>query len=232
LPTVPGLRVAARYRASESGADVGGDFYEIITLPDGAVGVAVGDVVGHDVFAAAAMGHLRGLLRASVWDVGPFPGGTDRRQGQDPADVLNRVDRLVQGLEATTLASLAYARLEPFAGDGGRWRLRHSSAGHPPLLVRRADGTVHVLAGAEGLLLGVTQAQRVSAQLVLEPGCTLLGYTDGLVERRGENLDEGIDRLCRTFADGPVDVEELVDHLLDNLGDSEDDVAVLALTVT
>jgi serine phosphatase RsbU (regulator of sigma subunit) len=231
LPTVPGLQVAARYRASESGADVGGDFYEVITLPDGAVGVAVGDVLGHDVFAAAAMGHLRGLLRASVWDVGPYPGRADRRQGQDPAGVLNRVDRLVQGLEATTMATVAYARLEPLPGDAGRWRLRHSSAGHPPLLVRGPDGMVHVLDDAEGLLLGVGQAERTSAQVVLEPGSTLLGYTDGLVERRGESLDEGIERLCRAFAGGPRDVDALVDHLLDAMGDSEDDVAVLALIV-
>jgi PAS domain S-box-containing protein len=231
LPRVPGLRSAARYRASESGADVGGDFYEVITLPDGAVGVAVGDVVGHDVFAAAAMGHLRGLLRASVWDVGPYPGGADRRQGQDPADVLTRVDRLVQGLEAATLASVAYARLEPLPDGSGRWRLRYSSAGHPPLLVRRPDGTVHVLDDADGLLLGVTEAARTSAQLVLEPGSLLLGYTDGLVERRGESLDEGLSRLCLALADAPADVEQVVDHLLDALGDSEDDVAILALAI-
>ena len=229
LPQVPGLRPAARYQASESGADVGGDFYEVISLPDGAVGVAVGDVVGHDVFAAAAMGHLRGLLRASVWDVGPYPGGTDRRQGQDPAVVLARVDRLVQGLESATLASLAYARLEPLPEDGGRWRLRYSSAGHPPLLVRRPDGDVDVLAGADGLLLGVAESKRRSAVEVLEPGSTLLGYTDGLVERRGESIDAGLNRLCHVLRSGPRDVDALVDHVVRVLGDSEDDVAVLAL---
>jgi PAS domain S-box-containing protein len=229
LPRVPGLQLAARYRASESGADVGGDFYEVITLPDGALGVAVGDVVGHDVFAAAAMGHLRGLLRASVWDVGPYPGGTDRRQGQDPAVVLTRVDRLVQGLEAATLASLVYARLEPLADQGGKWRLRYSSAGHPPMLVRRADGTVDVLGGADGLLLGVAETQRRSAEEVLEPGSTLLGYTDGLVERRGESLDAGLNRLCMVLRTAPGDVDALVDHVVDRLGDSDDDVAVLAL---
>ena len=231
LPRVPGLRLAARYQASESGADVGGDFYEVISLPDGAVGVAVGDVVGHDVFAAAAMGHLRGLLRASVWDVGPYPGGADRRQGQDPAVVLTRVDRLVQGLESATLASVTYARLEPLAGDGGRWRLRYSSAGHPPMLVRRPDGNVDVLAAADGVLLGVSESKRRSAEEVLEPGSTLLGYTDGLVERRGESLDAGLDRLCHVLRSGPEDVDALVDHVVGTLGDSEDDVAVLALRI-
>jgi PAS domain S-box-containing protein len=231
LPEVPGLRLAARYRASESGADVGGDFYEVMTLPDGAVAVAVGDVVGHDVFAAAAMGHLRGLLRASVWDVGHYSGGQDRRQGQDPAVVLTRVDRLVQGLEAATLASLAYARLEPLADGTGRWWLRHSSAGHPPLLLRRPDGGVHVLTGGDGVLLGVAEAPRRSAVELLEPGSTLLGYTDGLVERRGESLDVGLDRLCTALRTGPDDLDALVDHLVSALGDSEDDVAVIALTV-
>jgi PAS domain S-box-containing protein len=232
LPTVPGLRSAARYLASESGADVGGDFYEVISLPDGAVGVAVGDVVGHDVFAAAAMGHLRGLLRASVWDVGRSPGGGEnRRHGHEPADVLTRVDRLVQGLETATLASVAYARLEPLSGGASGWRLRYSSAGHPPLMVRRPDGSTEVLDAANGLLLGVADAPRSTAEVVLAPGSTLLAYTDGLVERRGESLDEGLSRLRKALGAGPEDVDGLVDHVLAALGDSEDDVAVLAVAV-
>jgi PAS domain S-box-containing protein len=230
LPKIPGLRSAARYLASESGADVGGDFYEVISLPDGAVGVAVGDVVGHDVFAAAAMGHLRGLLRASVWDVGRYPGGENRRHGHEPADVLTRVDRLVQGLETATLASVAYARLEPLPAGAG-WRLRYSSAGHPPLMVRHADGSTVVLDAAQGVLLGVEDGPRTTAEVLLEPGATLLAYTDGLVERRGESLDEGLDRLTRALAVGPHDVDQLVDHLVARLGDSEDDVAVLAVGV-
>jgi len=231
LPKVPGLRSAARYLASESGADVGGDFYEVIALPDGAVGIAVGDVVGHDVFAAAAMGHLRGLLRASVWDVGRYPAGENRRHGHEPADVLTRVDRLVQGLETATLASLAYARLERLASGKAGWRLRYSSAGHPPLMARCPDGTTVVLDGAEGVLLGVADGPRTTAELVLEPGSTLLAYTDGLVERRGESLDEGLARLRKALGEGPDDVDDLVDYLVATLGDSEDDVAVLAVAV-
>jgi serine phosphatase RsbU (regulator of sigma subunit) len=107
--------------------------------------------------------------------------------------------------------------------------MRYSSAGHPPMLVRRPDGTVHVLGGADGLLLGVAETERRSAEEVLEPGSTLLGYTDGLVERRGESLDAGLDRLCRVLQTAPEDVDALVDHVVDRLGDSEDDVAVLAL---
>jgi len=231
IPKLDGLRTAARYLASESGADVGGDFYEVIALPDGAVGVAVGDVVGHDVFAAAAMGHLRGLLRASVWDVGRYPRGQNRRHGHDPAEVLTRVDRLVQGLETATLASLAYARLEPLSGGAKGWRLRYSSAGHPPLMVRRPDGSTVVLDDAAGVLLGVDDGPRTTAEVDLEPGSTLLAYTDGLVERRRESLDTGLARLRLALAQGPDDVDDLVDHLLATLGDSEDDVAVLVLGV-
>nr|WP_231127017.1 SpoIIE family protein phosphatase [Motilibacter aurantiacus] len=222
LPTIPGIRAAARYLASETGADVGGDFYELIDLPDGAIGLAIGDVIGHDVLAAAAMGHLRGLLRACAFDVEEGP-------GRDPAAVLERVDRLVQGLQVATLSSVTYARLE--AQPDGTWRLRYSSGGHPPLLVRRPDGTVDTLTEADGLLLGVDSTPRVSAAVSVAPGSTLLAYTDGLVERRGEDLDVGIERLRRALAAGPQEVGELCDHLLAELGDSEDDVAVLAIAL-
>ncbi|NHC16281.1 PP2C family protein-serine/threonine phosphatase, partial [Motilibacter deserti] len=222
LPTIPGITAAARYLASESGADVGGDFYELIDLPDNAIGLAIGDVIGHDVLAAAAMGHLRGLLRACAFDVEEGP-------GRDPAAVLERVDRLVQGLQVATLSSVTYARLEPM--PDGPWRLRYSSGGHPPLLLRRPDGAVDTLDGADGLLLGVDSQPRTTAFVTVPAGSTLLAYTDGLVERRGESLDVGLERLRRAFAAGPREVGELCDHLLAELGDSEDDVAVLALAL-
>ncbi|MCI2239613.1 SpoIIE family protein phosphatase [Paenibacillus sp. TRM 82003] len=217
LPSVPGVRAAARYRASESGARVGGDFYELIDLPGSAVGLAVGDVVGHDVMAAAAMGHLRGLLRASAWDT----------TNPAPATVLDRVDRLLDGLGMTTMATLAYARATPSA-DGG-WVLEHATAGHPPLLVRHPDGHVEALDDVHGLMLGVQPTSRVGARRALAPGATVLAYTDGLVERRGEELTTGLERLARTLADAPADVEALCDHLLQRLGDTDDDVAFVAL---
>ncbi|WP_432504725.1 PP2C family protein-serine/threonine phosphatase [Kineococcus arenarius] len=217
LPAIPGVRAAARYRASESGARVGGDFYELIDLPGDAVGLAVGDVVGHDVMAAAAMGHLRGLLRASAWDT----------TGPSPSLVLDRVDRLLDGLGMTTMATLAYARATPAAD--GTWLLEHATAGHPPLLVRDPSGRVTTLDGVHGLMLGVQPTVRVGGSHRLAPGSTVVAYTDGLVERRGEALSTGLARLARTLADAPADVEALCDHLLERLGDTDDDVAFVAL---
>ncbi|WP_369069095.1 SpoIIE family protein phosphatase [Kineococcus terrestris] len=222
LPVVPGLRAAARYRAATSGAQVGGDFYELVPLPGGAVGLAVGDVVGHDVLAAAAMGHLRGLLRASAWQF------ADR----SPARVLERVDDLLLGLGIPTMATLAYARLSPRPGGG--WRLEHSSAGHPPLLVRTPDGVVRVLSEAADLLLGVQAGGRASAAVDLPEGSLVVGYTDGLVERRGEVLSVGLERVRAAVAAGPVDPDALCEHLLSTLGaaaGAADDVAVLAVEV-
>ncbi|WP_432493708.1 PP2C family protein-serine/threonine phosphatase [Kineococcus auxinigenes] len=217
LPAIPGVRAAARYRASESGARVGGDFYELIDLPGDAVGLAVGDVVGHDVMAAAAMGHLRGLLRASAWDT----------TGPAPEAVLDRVDRLLDGLGMATMATLAYARATP--APDGTWLLEHATAGHPPLLVRAPDGRVDTLDAVHGLMLGVQPTTRAGARRRLEPGSTVLAYTDGLVERRGEELSRGLARLARTLAEAPEDVEALCDHLLARLGDTDDDVAFVAL---
>ena len=219
LPVIAGVRAAARYRASESGAEVGGDFYELVDLPGDAFGLAIGDVVGHDVLAAAAMGHLRGLLRACAWE-------TTRTH---PHRVLERVDELLVALRIPTLATLAYARLEQ-APDGG-WAMAYASAGHPPLLVRHPDGRVESLAHTNDLLLGVQPTGRTSTWHHLEPGSTVLAYTDGLVERRGEDLSRGLARLEAAFASAPADVEEVCDHLLRLYGDSEDDVALLVVTV-
>ena len=236
LPSIAGVSAAARYRASADTAQIGGDFYELLDLPDGAVGVAIGDVVGHDLLAAAAMGHLRGLLRACAWDV-------EQHDGRRPSAVLDRVDRLLQGLHATSMATLAYARLEPPGHQGGgnkdlddvdaatdRWRLQYSSAGHPPLLLRHPDGHVEVLDQADGLLLGVRSSTRTTAELTVARGSTLLAYTDGVVERRAEHLDTGIRRLTDLLSDSAASaLEHLCDQILTQLGDSEDDVALLAV---
>nr|WP_246315707.1 SpoIIE family protein phosphatase [Kineococcus aurantiacus] len=218
LPEVPGLTVAARYHAGQAGSDVGGDFYELIDVPGDGTALAIGDVAGHDVYAAAAMGHLKGLLRACAWD----------RTLDTPAAVLHRVDELTAALGMTTMATVTYAQL---TRDGsGTWSLEHSTAGHPPLLVRHPDGAVEFLPGTGGIPLGVDPVlPRESLTHRLPAGSIVLGYTDGLVERRGEVLSEGLDRLARTAAAAPHDVHALCDALLAELGDSHDDIALLAV---
>ena len=222
LPHIPGVESAAHYVSASTAADVGGDFYDLLHLPDGSIGVVIGDVVGHDVAAAAAMGHLRGLIRACAWEA-PDP---------DPAVVLARVDRLVQGLGVASMATIVYARAVPPAEDGAPWRLHLASAGHPPPLLRTADGEVHLLDGVTGLLVGVDgSVPRRSTSIDLLPDTTLLAYTDGLIERPGTDLDEGIaelvDRLAATRAGaGP---RELCNAAVAGSIDGRDDVALIAV---
>ena len=226
LPDLPDIGVAAQYVAGDSAAYVGGDFYEVLDLPDGAVAVAVGDVVGHDLAAAAQMGHLRGLLRACAWDTAADDAG-------DPATVLSRVDALVQGLHVAPMATLVYARLERPRAPSGPWLLRYSNAGHPHGLLRAPDGSVRLLDRADGLLLGVTlDLPRDTVSVAVARGSLLLLYTDGLIERRGEDLDASTAALVATVAALPVDAgpEAVRDAVIAAAGSVlEDDVAVVAL---
>jgi PAS domain S-box-containing protein len=222
LPAIPGITAAAQYLSASSSADVGGDFYDLLHLPDGSVGVAIGDVVGHDVTAAAAMGHLRGLLRACAWDAG---------EG-DPGEILGRVDRLVQGLHVAPMATMVYGRVVRPTGPGEPWRMRLANAGHPPLLLRHVDGSVEQLDGITGLLIGVDAAHvRVSREVELPQGSTLVAFTDGLIERPGEDIDQGIASLVARLSAAPVDASpvELCVHAVGPHPDRRDDVAVLAL---
>jgi serine phosphatase RsbU (regulator of sigma subunit) len=222
LPTIPGITAAAHYLSASSAADVGGDFYDLLRLPDGAVGIAIGDVVGHDVTAAAAMGHLRGLLRACAWDA----------PDNDPGEVLGRVDRLVQGLHVAPMATMVYGRAEPPEADGAPWRLRLANAGHPPLLLRHVDGSVELLDGVTGLLIGVDDRhRRTSITFDLPRGSTLVAYTDGLIERPGDDLDAGIVALAGRIEGAPADATpaDLCVHAVGPTPDRRDDVAVIAL---
>jgi PAS domain S-box-containing protein len=222
IPTVPGLGIAARYLAASEHADVGGDWFDVLSLPDGAFGLAVGDVMGHDMRAAAAMSQLRSVLRSYAWE------------GGSPASVLSRLDQLIQGLEMAQLATATYARLEPGAGDRV---LRYTNAGHLPPLLIQPDGEVCLLDEGQSVLLGAdTEAHRDEAEVALAPGSTVLLYTDGLVERRGEGLDAGLDRLLAVAARHPAggDPEALCDLVLAELvGEAErgDDIALLAVTL-
>ena len=226
-PATPGARIAVRYLPAAEAAQVGGDWYDAFRQPDGGTMVVIGDVVGHDTEAAAAMGQLRGLLR-----------GIAHRSGWGPAAVLADLDRAITGLQVDTMGTAAIARLEP-AGEAGGTRVRWSNAGHPPIMVLRPDGTVQELATARAdLMLGVDdRAPRTEHELVVQPGATVLLYTDGLVESRQMPLDDGLPRLTGLLAElGPVGpgreaLEAFCDAVVARLRpeDSEDDVALVAL---
>jgi serine phosphatase RsbU (regulator of sigma subunit) len=166
------------------------------------------------------MGHLRGLLRACIWDSG------------DPGTALKRVDQLVQALHVAPMATMVYVRAIPPTALGGPWQLQVANAGHPPLLVRYADGTVELCDDVSGLLVGVdgkTERPTVSAEI--PAGTTLLAYTDGLIERPGSDLDEGIAELRERLAAAPPDAgpDLLCDVAVSGTLDGRDDVALLAV---
>ncbi|WP_262347525.1 PP2C family protein-serine/threonine phosphatase [Nocardioides dongxiaopingii] len=220
LTPVAGIESAARYLANESSAEIGGDFYELLDFHQDGLGIAIGDVNGHDILAAAAMGHLKGLLRAAAFE-----------DFAAPAAVLEKVDRLILGLGMPTIATAVYAHV---ARDDDGWTLTWSGAGHPPLVLRHPDGAVEVLpVELNDTLLGLQTGRRTTHEIALRPGTTVVGYTDGLVERRGEPLDHSLGRLAEAVGTAPHAVEELCDHLLDVMshGTRDDDIALLAVTL-
>jgi serine phosphatase RsbU (regulator of sigma subunit) len=222
LPEIPGIETAAHSVSASTAADVGGDFYDLLHLPEGSIGIAVGDVEGHDVAAAAAMGHLRGVLRACIWDA----------EDADPGRVLARVDRLVQGLRVASLATMVYARAVRPDRDGDPWRLHVANAGHPPVLLRAPDGAMRILDGVTGMLVGVdASSHRETLTVEIPAGSTLIAYTDGLIERPGADLDQGIRDLCERLAAAPPDAgpRELCDAAVAGALDHRDDVALIAV---
>lgn len=225
LPNVPGLALAADYLPAGHDSQVGGDWWDVFALPDGATGLAVGDVMGHDIAAAAAMGQLRSVLRTCAW------------AGDEPATVLDRMDRLVQGFDMAQLATCFYARLEPVDGPEGRRRLPRlswSNAGHLPPVMLDPDGRASLLQTGGGVPIGVpTPDARGHGNVSVAVGSTLLLYTDGLVETRSGDIDSDVQRLLAQVAthrpaDGPG---ALVGRLIDRLGVLTDDVALLAVQI-
>ncbi|MFW3169844.1 SpoIIE family protein phosphatase [Geodermatophilus sp. CPCC 206100] len=218
-------QIVVRYVPAAAGAEIGGDWYDAFLEAGGATVLAIGDVVGHDSRAAAAMGQLRGLLR-----------GISYSSGATPAQVLTELDRAIRGLALDTMATALVARLEQDVADVRRERthLRWSSAGHPPPVVVTPDGEARVLAGRPAdLLLGVApETSRSDRVEVLPSGSTVFLYTDGLVERRDRDLDHGTAQLVEVLRrSAGLTLHALCDEVLERLflPDAEDDVALLAV---
>ena len=213
LPAAGRLRFTARYLPAEAGLNVGGDWYDAFARPDGDVMAAVGDVTGHGLQAAALMGQLRTTLRAYAMDAA------------GPGEVLTRMHRILSHLQPDDLATAVLAQV---SADG---LLRWSNAGHPPPLVRAPDGTVTVLEGHDFLLgMPLEGADLREFGVRPEPGSIVLFYTDGLIERRGVPLGEGIDRLTRALGRAEGDLDAIADSVLvEMLRDSarEDDTCLL-----
>ncbi len=217
LPLVPGFTMAARYLPAETDSRVGGDWYDVIVLEEGRVAIAIGDVSGHGIRAAALMGQLRNALRAYAFD------------GYPPSVAAERLDRLVRQLESGWFATLVYAFIEP---DGHKITI--ANAGHPAPIVVPPEGEARFLEDVRSSPLGTSRAMDVFGEAVheLEPGSLLFFYTDGLVERRGTPLLESLEQLRQVLADGPAEPEALCEHVRGALlGDSppRDDVAFIAV---
>jgi serine phosphatase RsbU (regulator of sigma subunit) len=217
------LAVAVRYRPALQEAQVGGDWYDSFLTSKGILSLVVGDIAGHDQHAAAVMGQARNLLRGVAYTL-----------AQPPAAILSTLDRAMRDLEVTTYATVLLANVVQTGEQAaaGLRTLRWSNAGHPPPVLLRADGTATLLQTAPNLLLGVDPGvRRDDHDVVLHPGDLVLLYTDGLIERRGTDLDEGLSWLTTTVAAlAALDHEQLCDALLELVaGQAEDDVALLAL---
>jgi PAS domain S-box-containing protein len=216
LPKVAGVEVAAHYEAAGLGAEVGGDWYDAFELPGERLGIVVGDVAGRSIPAASAMGQLRTVTRTlALGDDGT------RRAGE----VLTRLNRLQLASGDDELFTVIYAIVDP-----AERQIEWASAGHPPPLIRKRSGQTAYLEGGGGLT-GIKDSEYPGQREQLDPGDALVLYTDGLVERRGESLDTGLERLAEAAAAGPSDPTALVDHMLSRLlpGEEElhDDVTAL-----
>ncbi|MDA0185097.1 SpoIIE family protein phosphatase [Solirubrobacter phytolaccae] len=219
LPRAEGIELAVRYLPTADGAAVGGDFYDALELTAGRVGIAVGDVVGHGPEAAAAMGQLRGALRAYALE------------GRSPARVLQLLSRYADGVPGARGATVAYAVIDPAARE-----VRYAAAGHPPPLLRLPDGTTRFLDRARGVPLDRALGHvYVDAVASVPEGTTLVLYSDGAIERRGEPLDAGLERLsAATAAAGDAEPEALATQLVETLmngTERTDDVALLVARV-
>ena len=212
LPELPCATAAARYLPARD--EVGGDWYDVLALPGGRIGLAIGDVAGHGVRAAALMGQMRAALRAYALE------------NHSPAVALELLDRMLRATRERAMATVIYAVIEPETG-----RVRYASAGHPPPVLVDDDGA-RLLEPATGPPVGtVVDSAYTEAELEMRPGETLLLYTDGLIEVRGESLDKGLARLL-SAAGGITAPHALCERILQTLhphADASDDIAVVAV---
>ncbi|GGY46869.1 hypothetical protein GCM10010363_29580 [Streptomyces omiyaensis] len=216
LPAVPGLELTGRYLPA-SAHDVGGDWFDVIELPGGRTGLVIGDVMGHGIHAAAVMGQLRTAVR------------TLARHGIPPTEMLRSLDAVVADLGEDTMATCLYAVHSPATGT---WTI--ARAGHLPPAVVTPEGAVSFLQGPPGTPLGTGAHEFATEELPLPPGGLLVLYTDGLIEARDRDLDEGMRQLGLALgrADGPLD--ELCDGVLGRLlvDPAQDDVALVLARTT
>jgi serine phosphatase RsbU (regulator of sigma subunit) len=217
IPEIEGLQFAVRYEPAGPGLQVGGDWYEVVARDDGRVAVVIGDVAGRGIHAASVMGRVRPALRAYV------------AEGHGPGAAIERLDELLKEAEQPEMTTVFLLELDPATGAA-----EYVRAGHPPALLRHPDGRVEALTGAGTPPLGIfADLECTSHSAEIPPGSLLLLYTDGLIERRGETLEVGLERLKRAFADAPEGAEACVRSLAEGLGAASipDDVAMLAMAV-
>ncbi|WP_326650910.1 MULTISPECIES: SpoIIE family protein phosphatase [unclassified Streptomyces] len=209
------LCIAATYQPGGTDAAVGGDWYDVITLGAGRTALVIGDVMGRGVRAAAVMGQLRTAVRAYA------------RLDLPPHEVLQLLDGLAAEIDASQIATCVYAVHDPNEG-----RLVYASAGHLPVMVRDEDGTVRRAEDPTGPPLGTGGWLHTSGTIALPPGSSAVLYTDGLIERRGEDIDEGVAALERALSGATGTPQVVCDRLIRSLGvtaEHDDDVAVLVV---
>ncbi|WP_424210773.1 SpoIIE family protein phosphatase [Streptomyces sp. BI20] len=211
LPRIPGLDLTGRYLPA-SDHDVGGDWFDVIALPEGRTGLVIGDVMGHGVHAAAVMGQLRTAVR------------TLARHQVPPVEMLRSLDAIVADLGEDEMATCVYAVHDPAAAH-----VLMARAGHPPPAVVDPRGRVTLPGGPPGTPLGSGGRAFRAEAIPLPPGSLLALYTDGLIESRDRDLDQGLAALATALAGPPAALEELCDRVLARLlpTPARDDVAVL-----
>lgn len=219
VPEVTGLDLSVRYLPGESGSHAGGDWYDVFELDANRVGLVVGDVTGHGVTAAAAMGRLRVAVLAHAL------------AGAGPAGVIKRVDTLLDQLATGEVATMVYVVADP-----GRGRLVIANAGHPPPIIIEPDGTARLVDLAHGRLLGLYPPlpRRTEAATHLDSGGHFLLYTDGLIEPLERAGEDGIAHLCRVVEGFTGTAQDLCEHVINELTPegTSDDICVLAATLT